>query len=498
MRSGPIRFMGMASGMDTDSIVKDMLRPQQYKIDNQKKQQALLKLKQDAWKDMNKKLFDFHTKYTEKMARSGTYTKGVTTSSNEDAIAINKDASVPHGTHTFEVTQLAESANAVGVVRGEDGKPLTEDVQLKDLGIDVPEKLLLKVNGEEISIKISGNDKVSDVAKKLNQELEAKKTGFTARYDEKNGGFFINSKATGGNQSIEFVTENSKGAEIFNKLGFDTSQPIVGKDAQYSYNGVEGFTSFTNTIEINGIKATIKSANIGPVTITSQQDPDAVYDLIKEFVTEYNNLIDEINLKTSTKPGKNILPLTAEERKDMSESEIELWEERINNSLFYRDPQLTDFADSARRILGQVVDGKSLASFGIVTGSWEERGKLHIVGDEDFPLHSDKPNKLKEALNKDQESLEDTIAFFQKLGKDLYKDHNDKFRASNELTSAMNFYNDKVMRDDMQRFDKEINRMEERLFRLEEMHYAKFAAMEKMLNALNNQSAWLSQQFGGN
>jgi len=44
MRSGPIRFMGMASGMDTDSIVKDMLRPQQYKIDNQKKQQPCLSL----------------------------------------------------------------------------------------------------------------------------------------------------------------------------------------------------------------------------------------------------------------------------------------------------------------------------------------------------------------------------------------------------------------------------------------------------------------------
>jgi len=492
MRSGPIRFMGMASGMDTDSIVKDMLRPQQYKIDNQKKQQALLKLKQDAWKDMNKKLFDFHTKYTEKMARSGTYTKGVVSSSNENIIAINKDANVPHGSHTFSNIKLAESASAVGLAKGKDGKPLAGDTKLGDYA---GEEITIKLDGSEepIKITIGAGDTLASLATKMNEKLDGK--GYTARYDEKSGGFFISSKATGSSQSIELSSNKESEASNFLKdLGFEYT---AGKDAEYTYNGKK-FTSSTNIIEINGIKATLKSASVDPVTITSQQDPDAVYDLIKEFVTEYNKLIDEINLKTSIKPKKDILPLTAEERKDMSESEIELWEESLNSSLFYRDPQLTDFADSARRILGQVVDGKSLASFGIVTGSWEERGKLHIVGDEDFPLHSDKPNKLKEALNKDQESLEDTIAFFQKLGKDLYKDHNDKFRASNELTSAMNFYNDKVMRDDMQRFDKEINRMEERLFRLEEMHYAKFAAMEKMLNALNNQSAWLSQQFGGN
>ena len=487
MRSGPIRFMGMASGMDTDSIVKDMLRPQQYKIDNQKKQQALLKLKQDAWKDMNKKLFDFHTNFTEKLSREGSYTKGVTSSSNENVIAINKDANVPHGTHTFSDITLATSASVVGVAKGD----LAGDTKLNKY---VGEVLTIELEGhDDIEITIEGDDTLSTLAVRINEKL--KNTDFTARYDEKSGGFFISSKTLGSGQTITFDS-NKKDEEssFFKNLGFVTKQ---GQDAKYTYNGQE-FTSSTNTIEINGIKATLKSASVDPVTITSQQDPDAIYDMIKEFVTEYNKLIDEINLKTSTKPKKDILPLTPEDRKDMSESEIELWEESLNSSLFYRDQQLMDFADSARQILGQVVGGKSLASFGIVTGSWEERGKLHIVGDEDFPLYSDKPNKLKEALNKDPQSLEDTVKFFQKLGEDLYKNHNDKFIKNNELKSAMNYYNDKVMRDDMQRFDKEIDRLEERLFRLEEMHYAKFAAMEKMLNALNNQSAWLSQQFGGN
>ncbi|HHX60824.1 MAG TPA: hypothetical protein GX707_08935, partial [Epulopiscium sp.] len=95
MRSNSIRFTGMASGMDTDSIVKDMMRPQQYKIDNQKKQQALLQLKQDAWKEMNKKLYDFHTGLTNKLSQQSTFKKNMVTSSNPNAISITSEDSVP-------------------------------------------------------------------------------------------------------------------------------------------------------------------------------------------------------------------------------------------------------------------------------------------------------------------------------------------------------------------------------------------------------------------
>ena len=533
MRAQPIRFTGMASGMDTDSIVKDLLRPQQYKIDNQKKAQALVKLKQDAWKDMNKKLFDFHRNFTEKLGRGSTFNKNITTSSNDNAMSITNSETVPEGTHTFDVTKLAESAMVVA--KGADGVDLSKNDTIGDLmgeGVATPKKLTMRVNGEIVEVDVKSTDKLSDIAKSMNDKLKGK--GFTASYDEANGSFFVRSTATGKNQNIDFdpmikidpktgpeFVRDPQSIELFKKIGLVKVEKVkveevvdgetvekevdkivesrfAGKEAIYSYNGAE-FTSPTNKIEVNGIKATLKAAGTGPITISSEPDTDGIYDFVKEFVTEYNNLIDEINLKIGTKPAKDIMPLTAEERDSMSESEIKLWEEKLNSSLFYQDQQLTDFVNSARNILGQVLgveDGKpnSLASLGIVTGSWEERGKLHIEGDEDDTLYAGKPNKLKAAIEKDPQAVADLL---NGLGEKLYKEHDDTLRASNELKSAMNFYNDKVMSDKVKTFDKQIITLEERMYRMEQMHYAKFAAMEKMLNSLNSQSSWLSQQFGG-
>ncbi|HHX59503.1 MAG TPA: hypothetical protein GX707_02010, partial [Epulopiscium sp.] len=259
MRSNPIRFTGMASGMDTDSIVKDLMRPQQYRIDQEKKAQALLQLKQDAWKDMNKRLFDFHTKFTDKMRLASTFNKTTVTSSNESAMSINSDTQVPEGTHTFDITQLAESASAVGQVKKNEG--LSEDPTLRELmgRLTVPKELAIKVNGEEIKIDVIETDTLSKIAEKMNEKLKDEKTGFTASYDKKNGGFFVSSTATGKDQTIEFSSNNAKGAKLFQRMGLEPGKRIPGKDAEYTYNEAE-FTSSTNKIEINGIKATLKSA----------------------------------------------------------------------------------------------------------------------------------------------------------------------------------------------------------------------------------------------
>ena len=504
MRSTSIRFTGMASGMDTDSIVKDMLRPQQYRIDTQKKAQALVQLKQDAWKDMNKKLFDFHTKFTDKMRLASTFNKNNTTSSNTDAMSIDSGATVPQGTHKFDITSLAESISIAQRIENPSDEVATAvTLKFKLQGEGRPE------DGKEIEITVEAGETLENAAILVAEKL--KENGFSANY--KDGVFFANSTNTGSQEKIVIDSgANGDAKDLFKKLGLmlgdDPSNPdhqVKGEDAVYTYNGTI-FKSATNEIEINGIKATLKAANTGSVTISSTPDTEATYAWIKEFVTEYNNLIDEINDKIGTKPAKGIEPLTAEERESMSESEIKLWEEKLNSSLFYRDEQLTDFVNSARNILGQVfpprydeagkkiVEYRSLADLGIVTGSWEERGKLHIIGDEDDALYSNQPNKLKEALEKDPGAVG---GLFAKFGDALYQDHNKKLTASNDLKSAMNFYNDKVIAKKVQTFDSEISTLEDRMYKMEAMYVARFAAMEKMLSSLNSQSSWLSQQFGG-
>ena len=50
---------------------------------------------------------------------------------------------------------------------------------------------------------------------------------------------------------------------------------------------------------------------------------------------------------------------------------------------------------------------------------------------------------------------------------------------------------------DMLDRDKRIGEMEKKLFDRENGYYRKFAALEKAMNKMNSQSAWLMQQFGG-
>ena len=491
----------MASGMDTDSIVRDLMKPQQYKIDQQKKQQTLVKLRQDAWKEMNTKLYDFHTKFTHKMSLGGSYSATIATSSNEGAISIPEGQSVPLGAHEFEITQLAKSASAsvkvpAGIVT-EDGK-----IDLKNLS----NKLEMTVNGDLIPITLLEGDTLSDLAQKMNTAFREK--GFQARYDKANDAFFINATKSGSKQVISFDVSAKDG--LFDQLGFKTEGAVKpGQDAKYKYNGAQ-FESSSNSIEINGFKATLKAVTTGPaatttgpVFISAEPDGDATYKFVKGFITEYNKLIDDINEKLSTKPGKDILPLTSEERDAMSENDIKLWEDKINKSLFYKDDQLTKFADTARRILNQVLEGEgiiegsginSLSSLGIVTGNWQENGKLHILGDEDADIaYSTKPNKLKAAIAEKPEAV---TKLLRSLGKELYETHGETLKSS-ELKSALNFYNDKTMKKQVDSFEKQIAQLEERMYKMEDIQYRKFAAMEKMLSTLHNQGSWLAQQFGG-
>ena len=56
-----IRISGMISGMDTDSMVKELVSAYQTKTDKYKKAQTKLEWKQDAWKELNSKIYKLYT-----------------------------------------------------------------------------------------------------------------------------------------------------------------------------------------------------------------------------------------------------------------------------------------------------------------------------------------------------------------------------------------------------------------------------------------------------
>lgn len=57
-----IKITGMYSGLDTESIISELASAQSYKKNKLVKAQTKLSWKQDAWKALNTKIYNFYSK----------------------------------------------------------------------------------------------------------------------------------------------------------------------------------------------------------------------------------------------------------------------------------------------------------------------------------------------------------------------------------------------------------------------------------------------------
>ncbi len=267
-------------------------------------------------------------------------------------------------------------------------------------------------------------------------------------------------------------------------------------DAKITVNGAE-IESSSNNISVNGLTLDLVSAEPGKtVAINVTQDTDGVYNMVKQFVKDYNTLIDELNKAYYAESARGYEPLTDEQKDAMSDTEVEKWETKIKDSLLRRDNTLGSLLTAMRGALNGAVevDGKNyaLSSFGICTTKYTERGKLHIYGDQEDPDGMLYDDKLRKAIEEDPEKVMEVL---QTISNNLYNTMKDKMKAT-ELSSALTFYNDKKLTKDLTSYKKELTKQEKRLQEIEDRYYKQFAAMETALSKLSSQSSSLASMLG--
>ena len=233
------------------------------------------------------------------------------------------------------------------------------------------------------------------------------------RYDANQAKFFLESRNTGQGSKIDF-TKVEGDVDFFRKMGFDTvveeyintspnsifpdgkmptkislktdsAQYITeGSDAVFFYNGLQ-MSRMSNTFEIDGVGITLGTDAAGTIAdpkvyrIDIKNDITQTKDMIKQFVDEYNNLIELLNKHTSTARPKSgeytyYEPLSEDEKRAMSEREVEMWEEKAKTGLLYRDSVLSSIHAELRNMLYTSVtreDGSkiSLPQIGITTSN---------------------------------------------------------------------------------------------------------------------------------
>lgn len=282
---------------------------------------------------------------------------------------------------------------------------------------------------------------------------------------------------------------------------------INAADAIVIYNGAE-LSSSSNNFSVNGLNLTLKGVTAGLNTETTEDDEvislsvtgnkDAVYNMIKDFVKAYNDILKEMNDAYNAESARGYDPLTDEERSVMTEDQITKWEAKIKDSLLRRDDTLGSLINLMRSTIneGVTIDGKtySLSSFGISTSSYTEKGLLHISGDEEDATVANKSNKLMDALTNNPEEV---MLVLTKVADNLYRSLMDKMKSSS-LSSALTVYNDKEMSKTLKNYKSELTKMEEKLADIEEKYYKQFAAMESAMAKMNAQSSSMMSMLGIN
>ena len=517
----PIRISGLNSGLDTDSIVQELVSAYRTKQDKYKKAQTKLSWKQDAWKEMNAKIYNFYTKSLSNMRRVGNFNKKKTTVSDSTKATVTAGSGVANGTQTLKVNKLAKAGYLTGTeLKTDSGAKLDTSSKLQDLGISGG-TLSFTIDGETKSVEVNGNMTIGEFNKALKEQ------GISANVDTTQQRFFLSSAKSGTKNDFNFVVANGdqNTFNMLNSLGLatgDNYDAAFGKgtdaadkkenfsfahkepasNAEIVLNGTT-FEGDSNNFSINGLNITALSVTTGEMSITTATDVDGIYNMVKDFLKEYNEVVNAMEKGYNAAAAKGYEPLTDDEKAELSDKEVEKWEQKIKDSILRRDDTLRSVLSGMSTNMSKVfeVNGKkySLSSFGIKTAGYfntaeNESYAYHIDNDPEDSVSSANEDKLRKMIEEDP----DTVAsFFTQLATTVYDDLHERMTANPTLSSSYKIYNDKQMQSEYDEYTKTIKKWEEKLKDMEDSYYKKFSAMETALAKLQSQTNSLSSLLGG-
>ncbi|WP_219834395.1 flagellar filament capping protein FliD [Paenibacillus sp. R14(2021)] len=506
-----MRITGLGSGMDIDSIVKQLVTAKKGPLDRLNQQKTTLEWQREQYRDVTSKLVDFrNNKLFTYGLQSGIAAKQVNISGNMTAVSAKAGSGAAAGAINIEVTNLATAAKVTStadIAGGIDKSKTLSELQTagKIAYTAVGGKVSFNLqNGSKppVTVTVNETDKLSDVVAAINNS-PAKVNAFI---DSVTGRMSISSKETGAGSIA--LTDTSGLLANFS-LPAISSAADQGKDASLVINGI-ATTRSSNVFTENGVEITLNAPSAGtPTTLNIVTNTDTVMDTIKSFIKDFNDVLDTVTSKVNEARYRKYAPLTAEQKEGMKDSEITLWEDKAKSGLLNGDATLTKLMGDIRlsSISPITIDGKPLVlgEMGIDSSAWENRGKL-VIKDE---------SKLRAAIEADPDQV---MKFFTQQTKEsdpikkvsATNPDNGLFnRLSNVIMSSLDelasrvgtskysadknssFLLDSTFGDRLRSLDDRINEESDHLNRLETSYYQKFTAMETAMNRYNSQGSSL-------
>ncbi|MEW4285739.1 flagellar hook-associated protein 2 [Priestia koreensis] len=503
------RISGLASGMDIDQLVSDMMKAQKVPLDKMKQQKQWTEWQRDSYRDMNTKLNELLTMARD-MNYQKTYISKKTTSSNEGAITAIASPNASKGTYSIKIDQLASSAiNSSQTSLSKDvtnkidpNKSFADQAGLFNKDVTDGDFKLITYgkdgNAKEVTIPLSTEDTLNGVLNKINNSG----AGIRAFYDSASDKVVMERTETGdfnkNGSEIDFDISNPF---LSNVLQLDKTKEQGGTNAKFIYNNALQVETTSNQYTINGIQLNFKNVTSSAETITVETDTDSAFDNVMKFVNKYNEVIEAINGKIDEKRYRDYAPLSDDQKKDMKDKDIELWEAKAKSGLLRGDTSLSSGLNTMRSdfyapLVGALKGFSQLSDLGITTSSnYLDNGKLVVDESKLRSKVAENPDAVAQLFTADgDKKTKSTMGIADRLIQTI----GNTISKVEEKAGKTTWTNQKFsLGRTLDTMNKQIDSFQDRLTQMENRYYSQFTAMEKAIQRANQQSAYITQQFSG-
>lgn len=503
---------------------------------------------EDVQKDLQKKLDEAFGKgrievTAEKDGTSGDFTgqlsfktikPGKTGNDKVDSsstLSITAGAGIVGTSGTFGI--LAGSSNRVNMSANLANAGFENSEALKELETDKDGNYNLTINGKKVE-GITKDSTVKEIVDKINS---TEGIGVTVAYQEMSDRFVVTATGKGASGEIKFDEAGDDETENIAKYLFgDPASSKIGGIPQSTYKEGQDavlnvkypgsadeveITRGSNTFTLDGLDITLKGAfgytetgdvdkTAEAITFDATVNADKTVEAVKGMVDAYNEILELVNSSVKTKPARDSSnngydPLTDEQKAEMSESQIEKWEEKAKQGILFGDMDLRMMADNLRTMINSG-NSTELSSMGItVSTNYSDNGKL--VFDE---------TKFRTALQKDPEAVRNAFtkaASTDENGNSVQgglmvkmKSVMDKYGSMTGATKGILveragsiYAPTSVLSNSFQKridsIGEYIDRLQNRLETETDRYISQFTSLETLISQMNNQSSYLSSMF---
>ncbi len=297
-----IGVSGLVSGLDTDSIISQLMSLERRPILLLQNKEADYQAKITAVGVVKSALSDLQTAVSS-LKSSGSFTSYDASSSDSDSLEVSLDGDAQPGEYNITVNSLASAQH----VRGAAFSASDDEVGTGTLTIQVG-------SGDAVDIEIdSSNNTLSGIANAINDADAGVTAGVI--YDGTSYYLTLQGQETGADNTISVTMQDDDGNDTDNAgLSSIYSDPAAqamtetraAANAVLTVNGIENIQRDSNTFTdlVDGLSFTLKEADSSKtISVTVTKNYNGLTQKLNDFIDKYNSAIDTINNQTAYNGG---------------------------------------------------------------------------------------------------------------------------------------------------------------------------------------------------